>query len=231
MCNLLRYSFALVVVCWQFQVQAAEMRFPGLLPGGGAVTKQIVSMREARYVDMVAQKTDFSCGAAALATVLRYGYGMPLDENAVLRGLLQLADPDIVREKGFSLLDLKNYVRLHGMRAHGYRVNIDALRTLKIPVIALIDIKGYQHFVVVKKVESDKVHVADPALGQKVLSVDQFAEAWNGVVVAVVGREFDEQSPLLDPSDPPSVRKQYALNRAGRMVDPIDFGLIPVDLF
>lgn len=36
------------------------------------LTKHVTSLREARFDSVIEQKTDYSCGAAALATVLRY---------------------------------------------------------------------------------------------------------------------------------------------------------------
>ena len=62
--------------------QAATLGFPAL-PGGGLVYKQVQSIRERRFADLVEQKTDFSCGAAALATILEKAYGAPLDEPYV----------------------------------------------------------------------------------------------------------------------------------------------------
>ena len=38
------------------------------------------------------QKTDFSCGAAALATILRQAYWMDVDEDHVIKGMLVNAD-------------------------------------------------------------------------------------------------------------------------------------------
>lgn len=96
--------------------QAATLGFPAL-PGGGLVYKQVQSIRERRFADLVEQKTDFSCGAAALATIPEKAYGAPLDEQAVIQGMLAHADPEIVRTQGFSMLDMKRYVESMGMRA------------------------------------------------------------------------------------------------------------------
>ncbi|MDP3828210.1 MAG: hypothetical protein Q8Q74_16780, partial [Polaromonas sp.] len=68
---------------------AGAVGLGGVIPGAGAIHKNVLSMREMRYVDMVPQKTDFSCGAAALATILNYAYGQKLTEDEVIQGLLQ----------------------------------------------------------------------------------------------------------------------------------------------
>ena len=67
------------------------------------------------------QKTDFSCGAAALATILRQAYWLDVDEQQIIEGMLAHADRT-VRVQGFSMLDMKRYVESLGMRARGYRV-------------------------------------------------------------------------------------------------------------
>ena len=53
--------------------EAAQMPIAAL-PGGNVIYKPIQSIRERRFADLVQQKTDFSCGAAALATVLKQAY-------------------------------------------------------------------------------------------------------------------------------------------------------------
>ena len=43
------------------------------MPGGAVIYKKVESIRERRFANLVEQKTDFSCGAAALAPILRQG--------------------------------------------------------------------------------------------------------------------------------------------------------------
>ena len=72
------------------------MAFSGVLPNGALYTTPVQSMREARYANLVRQQTDYSCGAASLATIPRYAYHLEADETTVIEGRLSLADPDIV---------------------------------------------------------------------------------------------------------------------------------------
>jgi predicted double-glycine peptidase len=211
--------------------QSSDIRLPGAFSGGMTYKKKVVSMREARYSEMIPQKTDFSCGAAALATILRYGYGEDITEQQIIKAMLKLSDPAVIKKKGFSLLDLKKYVHTRGMRAHGYKVNLNALAKLKIPVIVLLDTGGYQHFVVVKKARNGKVHVSDPALGNKIIPGDKFTQGWNGIVFAVVGKPIKKDSPLLEANGPFQVEKERMLNTVQRRIDATDFGLIPNQMF
>ncbi len=51
---------------------AGEVHFAGVLPNGALLQQKVESMQERRYRNVVRQHTDYSCGAAALATILRH---------------------------------------------------------------------------------------------------------------------------------------------------------------
>lgn len=144
-------------------------------------------MRDLRFKDMVRQERDFTCGAAALATVLQQLYGRPTTEQEIIRNMLENTDAKLVRERGFSLLDMKQYLERIGLRGRGYQIDGNTLSTIKIPVIALQTTRGYAHFVVVKRVQDGIAYIADPALGHRQMPVHEFVAAWNGIVFAVLG--------------------------------------------
>jgi predicted double-glycine peptidase len=213
-------------------VRAAEVAFAGVLPNGALYTTPVVSMREARYANLVRQQTDYSCGAASLATILRYAYHLDADENTVIEGMLSLADAEVVKERGFSLLDIKRYVEALGMRGRGYRVDEARLRSLRVPSLVLMDVNGFRHFVVLKQVRDDLVEIGDPILGNRVVPLPEFLAAWpSRAVFVVIGTDFDRNTVLLQPSTKPSARALYA--RQGPITDAelIDFGFTHADLF
>ncbi len=211
---------------------AADIRFDGVLPNGGFITKRVVSIAEARYVNLVRQQTDYSCGAASLATILRYAYGMDVDEQSVLEGLMQVSNPEIVRSRGFSLLDLKNYVESLGMRARGYRINIERLKAVRIPSIVMLDINGYKHFVVLKRIVDDLAFVADPVLGNKAMPIDEFTQAWSAnTVFAVIGNHFKRDGVLTQVKKPPSARRWLEANGPITESELLDFGFTHADFF
>jgi len=214
------------------QVQAAEVAFSGILPNGALYTTQVESMRDARFRHLVRQRTDYSCGAASLATILRYAYNLDADEDTVIEGMLAVSDPVVVRERGFSLLDIKRYVESLGMRGRGYRVDEARLRSLRVPSLVLMDVRGFRHFVVLKQVRGELVEVGDPILGNRVLPLAEFMQAWpSRAVFVVIGTDFDRNTVLLQPSTRPSARALYA--RQGPLTDAelLDFGFTHADLF
>ena len=188
-----------LVFCLNPPLNAAQIMLSDFLPSSGGVSKPVVSIREQRFQYIIKQQTDFSCGAAALATVLRYAYGLRVTEEDMLDGLFAVSDVAKVQAQGFSLLNIKHYVERIGLRGRGYKVEIDTLEEIKIPTIVLLDLKGYKHFVVLKKSEKDLVYLADPALGNKIMPKDEFLESWNGIVFAIIGRGFNRASVLINP--------------------------------
>jgi predicted double-glycine peptidase len=212
-------------------VAAGSVKMGNIIPGAGLISRNIVSMRELKFVNIVPQKTDFSCGAAALATILRYAYGHDITESEVIEGLLTVSDPELVKQKGFSLLDLKNYVKSHDMRARGYRMDAELLAKIKIPVIVLLNIRGYKHFVVVKKTTHDKVYIADPALGNRIMDRASFTEGWNRVVFAVIGQGYDRESILLKPKGPLTAKTMTDSWRPLTDRQLIEFGFRSTELF
>lgn len=211
---------------------AAEIRFGSMVPGAGVIRKPVTSMREQRFVNLVPQQTDFSCGAAAVATILKYAYSRPVGEREVLEGMLEIADRATVLSKGFSLLDMKAYVESVGMQGIGFRIKPENLYRIKIPTIVLLDIKGYKHFVVLKKAKVDRVYLADPALGNNIMPIDKFIASWNGIIFAMVTKEgYDENTVLAQASEPLSVRTLLKQRAPILRADVLDFGMIHADLF
>jgi uncharacterized protein len=223
----------LATACLSTHTYAGDVSFAGVLPNGAQYTTHLNSMQELHFANIVRQHTDYSCGAAALATILRYGYHLDVDENVVIDGMLGVADPVLVKQRGFSMLDIKHYVELLGLRGRGYRVDTARLRSLRVPVIVLMDVRGYRHFVVLKGVHDDQAELADPILGNRSMPLDGFMKAWpSHVLFVVIGSDFDKHTALLQPADRPSARSLFARQGSGAITDAelIDFGFTHADL-
>ncbi len=157
-----------------------------VLPAG-EVSPPVHSMLERRFQTVVRQRYDFSCGSAALATLLRYHYDKPASEEFVFLGMWNIGDQARIRKLGFSLLDMKRFLAAHGVAADGFQVTLDDIAQTRIPGIALITTQGYKHFVVVKGLEGGRVLVGDPARGLRLISVGAFKREWNGILFALDG--------------------------------------------
>lgn len=154
--------------------------------GGGDYRIRTTSFAAKRFDNVVRQKYDFSCGSAALATLLTYSYDLPVDEMTVLSTMYDRGDKAKIHKEGFSLLDMKNYLAGIGIKAEGYREKLDKLTRVGVPAIVLINHNGYMHFVVVQGVTRTKVLVADPTLGLHIVNRHEFEKMWNGILFVVL---------------------------------------------
>lgn len=152
---------------------------------GGLLSIPVISIRESKFKSVIQQQFDYSCGSAALATLLSFHYDKPTTEAQTFEKMFEVGDQDAIRKFGFSLLDMKNYLQTIGMRADGFNISLDDLSEAGIPAIALIDTGGYKHFVVIKGLDGGDVLVGDPAFGSKVYTRADFEVLWQGIIFVV----------------------------------------------
>lgn len=142
---------------------------------------------EFQYKNIVHQAYDYSCGSAALTTVLNFYLGRDFREQQIMDGLLRYGEYDkIVQRRGFSLLDMKRLVTALGHPSGGYRGTFEDLKALDHPAIVPIHYAGFKHFVVVKKYKDGRVFVADPALGNISFPEERFKSIWDNNVMFIV---------------------------------------------
>lgn len=156
----------------------------------GAVSfeKKLVTWKDIRDRNIVMQRFDYSCGAAALATLMNYYFKDDVKETDILNGVLDtLSDEEIKtrQENGFSLLDLKNFAERRGYRAAGVRLPPTALPDLPGPVMVFIQRKDYKHFAILRGVVGDRIYLADPSRGNIRMSIDRFLEEWSGITLVL----------------------------------------------
>jgi predicted double-glycine peptidase len=148
-----------------------------------AETRPVKTLLEFRHQNVVVQKYDLSCGAAALATLLKFQFGDQVTEREVNRGLIRrqeyIENPELVRvRQGFSLLDMKRFVDGRGYEGIGYgQLEMDDLVKFA-PLIVPVSPVGYNHFVVFRGMLRDQVLVADPAYGNRTMSREKFEHIW-----------------------------------------------------
>lgn len=156
--------------------------------GGAAGTYQvhITTLKELKFRTVIRQRYDFSCGSAAIATLLSYHYNRPTKETAVFADMWEHGDRTKIEKQGFSMLDMQQYLARHGLRSNGFRSTLDRLTKANVPAVVLLNIGGYLHFVIVEGIRQGRVLLADPASGTRVLSTDDFTKYWNGIFFVVL---------------------------------------------
>jgi predicted double-glycine peptidase len=152
---------------------------------GGVFHVPVKSFQEKRFQSVIKQQYDFSCGSAALATLLTFHYGRSLDEQAVFQKMYEVGDQEKIRKEGFSMLDMKKYLQSLGYQADGYKLSLDKLAELGVPAITLVNKKGYLHFVVINGISSQEVLIGDPAIGIRAMDRSEFEKVWKGVLLLI----------------------------------------------
>lgn len=159
-----------------------------LLPNGPLRESVLLEpMSQLQFRNVIRQAYDYSCGSAALTTLLDYYLGRNLEERQVMEGLLRFGEAQkIVERRGFSLLDMKRFVAALGYKSGGFRAAFSDLDALEHPAIVPIEYAGFKHFVVVRDVYNDHVFVADPSLGNISFTRVRFEEIWDQNVLFVI---------------------------------------------
>ena len=170
---------ALITIPFGLPVLAASVEIgPGL-----RIRVPLKSWKNLRDENLILQRFDYSCGAAVLATLMRYSYGQEVTERDILNDVFETlsGDEEVVRKKkGLSLLDLQRIAEARGFRAQGFKLSPENLRKLKGPVIVFISLRGYDHFAVLRGVRGDRVYLADPSRGNLRQPAYRFLDDWLG---------------------------------------------------
>jgi predicted double-glycine peptidase len=147
----------------------------------------VTSRDDLRSRHLVMQEFDYSCGSAALATLLNYYIGEQFTETQVIQGLLNHGNPESIKERrAFSLLDMKRFVDVLGYQGAGYKAEMKNLMELDVPVVLPIQVNDYRHFVVFRGIYDNRVFLADPFLGHTTYPVGVFEEMWYRQVIFMI---------------------------------------------
>ncbi len=179
---------ALTIAVFCADAQRAHLPAMG---AAGDVAMPVVSMRGAMLTGTLLQKYDFSCGSAAIATLLTHHYATRVNEQEVFEEMFSNGDQRKIQSEGFSLLDMKRYLAAHGFEADGFEQPLEKLAEARVPAIVLVNENGYHHFVVVKGLQKDRILIGDPARGTRAISRIAFETMWQGHLLFVIHNRMD----------------------------------------
>lgn len=148
------------------------------------VHKGVKSWIEFKNDKLTRQNYDYSCGSAALSTLLSHYYDANVTEEMILKGVLEakgiIKDASVLENQegnnGLSLYDLSQYASTKGFKAVGIALGMEELKKLQIPVIVFVKIRKQEHFTVLKKMDERYVYLADPSFGNIRVSHAKFKE-------------------------------------------------------
>jgi uncharacterized protein len=153
---------------------------------GQRASVPVVSLKEIKFRKTTRQQYDFSCGSAALATLLTHHYGAPATEKEVFETMFATGDQAKIRVQGFSMLDMKRYLATRGFVGDGFQQPLEKLLDARLPAIVLISDRGYNHFVVIKGAEDGRILLGDPSSGARAVTRERFMELWANKLMFVV---------------------------------------------
>ncbi|PSW21905.1 bacteriocin resistance protein [Photobacterium sanctipauli] len=163
-------------------------------PNRGGFNVEVKSYQEKLFGDVYRQQYDFSCGSAAVASLLKFHYKIDKTEQQIFEYMFEHGNKEKIEQQGFSMLDMRNYLMSLGLDANGYNIPLDKFKKLRIPAITIVNFDGYMHFVVIKGMNSTDVILGDPSRGTMMMPIKDFETYYKGAVLLVksnarVGRE------------------------------------------
>jgi len=166
------------------------------------ISKTVHNYMKLKERNIVMQRRDYSCGAAALATVVRYYWGDKVDEEFFLDALDGLLTEEEIIDRiknGLAMSDLRRVAVKTGYQAVVGKVDFEKLANAKVPLIVGITLNDYDHFVVYRGTDYRWVYLADPIRGNVRLGVREFLDQWQKNAILAIhkrGEKVRETSPL-----------------------------------
>jgi uncharacterized protein len=163
--------------------------------------KSTCNWMQIRKMHIVMQQRDYSCGAAALATILKYFWGDNVTEDQILLTIAKILTPEEMKDrikKGLAISDIRRAAVDMGYLSTIGTLTFKQLTESKVPLIVGISPEGYDHFVVYRGVDCDYVYVADPIRGNIRIPIPEFVCQWQKNGALVVAKP-DVDPPIISP--------------------------------
>lgn len=152
----------------------------------------VQSWQVLRNAKVVKQDSDYSCGAASLATILQFQYGQAVGEEAILKAF--------DKSNAASFSDMARVLPQFGFKGVGVALDYAQLAKLKIPVVVYLRYRGDDHFSVLRGIDAKYVALADPSWGNRTFSKADFTAMWHtregdtlrGKALLVLPQQSDE---------------------------------------
>jgi ATP-binding cassette subfamily B protein len=162
----------------QSNATAAAPRATGELPVAPEPEASTYEARRARRYPALLQLSETDCGAACLSMILRY-YGKHVSIN-------RLRDLANVSREGATLHSVAEAAETVGFHTRGIRASYEHLLKAELPAIAHWE--GF-HYVVLYEATADRVVVADPAIGLRKLTREEFDKGWTDYLLLLTPTE------------------------------------------
>lgn len=160
------------------------------------VANSITPYRTLRYEGVIGQTSYYTCGPAAVATLLTHYYDRPTTEAEIL-ALSETAMAEsgkIPEETGITALALIQALADRGIQARGMRLTLTSLAEYfgngGLPVVLHVT-KPQMHYVLAVGMVGDWIILADPSWGRRIQPLDALVneQGFSGVTLVPVPPE------------------------------------------
>lgn len=132
----------------------------------------------------IKQENEKDCGPVCLAMICNY-HG----KKVSIEKLRNIAGTDKNGTNLFGLIELGKYLgfQITGVQAE----STDNLKEIKYPCIAhIINKKGFEHFVIIEKINKNKIYIVDPDVGKYSTTLNEFDEYWTKILLLIDKTEY-----------------------------------------
>ncbi len=123
-----------------------------------------------KKIPVILQSEASECGVACLAMVAGY-YGLNVD-------LFTFRERFGSSAQGVTLVSLSRIAERAGLKSRALSLDLDEIKQLKLPCVIHW---GMNHYVVLTKVQKSSFVVHDPALGKRVIGVQEMSNYFTGI--------------------------------------------------
>lgn len=150
--------------------------------------QDVIPLSVTKDKHLLKQNYDYSCGSAALGTLLNGYLGENLTEEQIIQGMMKHGDNEAIKKlRAFSLWDMQQFLDIIGYKGAGYTAEPSDLENPDHwPCIVPIELYGYRHFVVVRGMYKNHVFVSDPWMGNSSYTMAQFLKMWHKNIMFIV---------------------------------------------
>lgn len=184
-----RILWIVIVQVFMFPLHAiCESSMPIEIGNRGKIYARVADWKQLNQRNVVQAGFDYSCGSAALATLLNMQFGEKLTEADIIETLLQgktQEDISKIEQNGYSLAELKKAAEAKGYNVFILKVTLEDCYKLSGPVLIYFEPDSERHFAVLKYVRGGKAYLADPSRGNIKVSLYRLRDEWGGIIFAV----------------------------------------------
>lgn len=125
---------------------------------------------------IVLQEGNKDCGASCLLSVVRY-YGGNISKEKII-------DMTKTTKEGTTFYNIKEASNQIGLIAKSYKVEeIEKIKEITSPFICQVSKNSSMHFIVVYKVNNNKLLIMDPSIGKVIMDIFDFNNIWTGYIM------------------------------------------------